>query len=179
MKPINLFKMDVYVKTEYERAVAIHFFKRACRRPVTIPIKTNSYVGICGRKHSEYYGRVFCGYTDCKNRMIHFKDISTLADTPSRLNALESAIAHGETLRTSSVIEDKPKTPSTLLLPTVDFVYPLKNGGWKRRKVRAVKIDGVDIIGYEINSENNTETFKRFKRSRIFGEYVGVLQFNS
>jgi hypothetical protein len=130
-------------------------------------------------------GYVYCGMKDPSETEVAFKDIAILADTPSRRAALASAYKKHKFVQlkpdfsqiTSIPAKREEKKVPSKLLPVASFTYPKKNCGWafSDRKVRIVKLDDRDLIGFDLD---DGEKFKRFKVSKIRGS-VRLDRFNA
>ena len=177
----NLYHHVVEVSNDLERKMAIAFYRRASKKPLHPCHRTGRYVGLTER------GFVCSNFIKYPYEVVvPFKDMNTLADTPSRKAALNNAVnKYAPAARKQWVVAGKvenktkpeaKKTPSKLL-PVAVFTYPKRNCAWafNDRKVRVVKLNDIDLIGFDIN---DGEKFKRFKVSKIRGS-VRLAAFNS
>ena len=93
----NLRNFCIVVRNDYERKVALNFYKRATHLPVRLNNPFGKFVGIVNEHPTVGMipvkpRGVICGNTACPNEtIIPFQNISELADTPNRVKALQSA----------------------------------------------------------------------------------------
>jgi len=90
---IDLSKYCIRVTSDYERLVAINFYIFATQFPLAFSLADGMYVGIsyfCNVKQNT----IICSDSPDENEtIIGFNQISDLADTPSRVAALQKARA--------------------------------------------------------------------------------------
>ena len=92
----NLRNFCIVVLNDYQRRVALAFYKRATRLPVRLNNSLGTYIGIVNAHPlgglSVKPKGVICGNMPCPNEtIISFENIVELADSPSRVKALVSA----------------------------------------------------------------------------------------
>jgi len=99
----NLRNFCLRVSNDYERKVAVAFFKRAMHIPLRHYNRLGEYVGLIN-KHpfaddaKDSRRGVICGNVACPNEtIIPFQNIAQLADSPNRVKALKSARASAVT----------------------------------------------------------------------------------
>lgn len=165
----KLSRFVVAVSTNAELATAIKFFTRASRRKLNLASTQQVYGGpmYVGMETNRTVLASSIKYAH--ETVVPFEKMDTLADTPSRMDALVQS--GWKPTKASSIPMEKR--------PLVKFQYPSKPGSrsfplWTVRNVRLIKADAKYYIGLEILPENKFQ-FKKFLKSKAVN--IEVLSF--
>lgn len=167
-RPKNLAQYDVHVTNDYERKVAIDFYRKASKRGVhPCSSSKGNYVGMCN-------GQVCCGGTYFfGDNVVDFVGIANLADTPLRRQALDAAFRINSDSKPKVA---KKKPVQSITTPVVTFSYPRHGNGLPSfRKVRVTALDDKYVKGYEITDNDPEGVFKQYNRAKVYGGSINLV----